>query len=144
MSQLRAHLEKAFGPDFFKSLSPVFREGGVGAGFWEEGARPKVDLYHTPQEVIAVIEAPGIERKEDIRLHVEPQRLLIQGVQQNRYAQIAKEQYLLSERDRGPFEREVVLPVPVVPEQVQALYRLGLLEVHMRKAHQRKEPQHPE
>lgn len=96
------------------------------------GQYPRTDIYQTKNEVIAVFELPGIERSSDVKLFVEPNRLVVKGNQRIRYSGIPQEQFLVSERQRT-FEREIALPVRVLANKVRASYRYGLLEVHMIK-----------
>lgn len=144
LTDLRHQLQQTFGQDFFKSLAPAFQSGKMQADFeqggpfpnllkWLEGVFPRVDLYQTRNELIAVLELPGIENSQDVKLSVESRRLVVRGEQKNRYTMLDEEQFLLTERHRGAFEREILLPIKVIPNKVRAVYRLGLLEVHMIK-----------
>ncbi|GAX90242.1 Hsp20/alpha crystallin family protein [Effusibacillus lacus] len=100
---------------------------------WSDGgAYPRTDLYQTRNELIAVLEIPGLEKSGDVKLFVEPNRLVVRGNQSRRYSGVSKEKFLLSER-RDSFEREIALPVRVIARKARASYRHGLLEVHMIK-----------
>lgn len=93
---------------------------------------PRADVYQTKNEVVAVLEIPGLENKGDVKVNVEPTRLVVKGNPSIRYSNVAKDQFVISER-QSSFQREIDLPVRVRANKVRALYKNGLLEVHMIK-----------
>ncbi|MFC4769373.1 Hsp20/alpha crystallin family protein [Effusibacillus consociatus] len=154
LGQLGEQLQKMFGEDFMKSVMgsntslpnmPGFQSAVSGANGqhfpsdpfqnvfnWSGGNYPRLDLYQTRNEVVAVLELPGLEKSSDVKVYVEPNKLVVKGNQSRRYSGIAKEQFLISER-RNSFEREIALPVKVLARKARAYYRHGLLEVHLIK-----------
>lgn len=106
----------------------------TGFGFQSEfGGLPRVDVHETDQEVIAACEIPGLEKKEDVHLHVEENSLTIQGTIM-RSGEIKEEQMHRQERFVGRFQRVIPLPARVKAEGTKATYRNGILEVRMPKA----------
>ena len=95
-----------------------------------ESWRPAIDAYCCRDGIILCVDLAGVE-KSDIQLMVEPRRVLIRGRRQPPEPDRQPLQVLALEIDRGAFEREVVLPVDVDPERVQAEQRNGMLWVHL-------------
>ncbi|SFR08106.1 Hsp20/alpha crystallin family protein [Desulfoscipio geothermicus] len=94
---------------------------------------PRVDVYETDNEVIALCEIPGIEKKEDIHLDIHDNVLSISGII-NRTNEIKEEnRFHRSERFYGRIQRSIALPARVRSEGVKASYRNGVLEVRMPK-----------
>jgi len=91
--------------------------------------RPEVDCYRTndPPTVTVVVELAGIEPAE-VRLIASPRMLLIAG---ERPRPKACGQYQQMEIDYGPFQRQVVLPDDVDPDQATATYERGLLTIRL-------------
>ncbi|KAF1085643.1 Acid shock protein [Sporotomaculum syntrophicum] len=94
---------------------------------------PRVDVYENENEVVALCEIPGVEKKEDIHIDIDGNTLSISGVI-NRTNEVKDEnRYHRTERFYGRFQRSVSLPASVRPEGARASYRNGVLEVHMTK-----------
>ena len=94
---------------------------------------PRIDIYQTRQEVVAVVEVPGLEKAADVKLNVTADTLTVSGSLGGRFASFDKDRFFRDERFRGSFERSVTLPARVRPQQARASYRNGLLEVRMLK-----------
>jgi len=110
--------------DFSSFRPPAFR---FSRRTWE----PVVDMYETADSVVVVAELAGL-KEEDIEVLVQGNSLIIRGIRRDSVTQ-GQRSYHQIEIRRGPFEREVALPVPVDPEQTNAYYENGLLEVVMTK-----------
>ncbi len=108
------------------------------APFWgpfrnEINIGPRVDVYETENEVVALCDMPGIEKKEDIGIDIRDNVLTVSGVI-NRSRELKDEnRYHRSERVYGRFQRSISLPAPVQAEGAKASYRNGVLEVRMPK-----------
>ncbi|MEB3103430.1 Hsp20/alpha crystallin family protein [Ferviditalea candida] len=98
-----------------------------------ENNLPRMDVYETEKEVVATCEIPGLEKKEDIHIDVNEDRLEIGGVFQGT-TNVENEQMHRKERFSGRFQRLVTLPAHVKNEGVTASYKNGILEIHMPKA----------
>ncbi|HOB34756.1 MAG: Hsp20/alpha crystallin family protein [Firmicutes bacterium] len=96
---------------------------------------PRVDLFETDSELVAVCEIPGIEKKEDIHVDVSDNVLIISG-SVRRWGEVKDDAFHRRERYAGHFTRSVGLPMPVKGDEIKATYRNGLLEVRMPKAEQ--------
>lgn len=117
-----------------RDIDKFFNEGMPwGFGFNQEFGSPRVDVYETDNEVIASCEIPGLEKKEDVHLHVDDQTLTIHG-SINRVNEVKDEQMHRRERFTGRFQRSIALPARVQSEGTTASYKNGILEVRMPKA----------
>lgn len=92
----------------------------------------RVDVHETDNEVVATCDIPGLEKKEDVDIDIENNRLSISG-SINRTNEIKEENMFRKERYTGRFQRMITLPSPVSHEGVKATYRNGVLEVRMPK-----------
>ena len=95
----------------------------------------KVDVHETDTEVIAICDIPGLEKKEDIQIHVTHNVLSISGFM-NKATEVKGENMFRQERYAGNFHRSISLPSPVSRNGVKATYRNGVLEVRMPKTKQ--------
>lgn len=149
LTQLNEQMRTMFGSEYFRNLmknmpmgeldqsqnmdlqkmmsSEMFRGADITQHF------PRVDIYQTRHEVVAIVEVPGLEAASDVDLHIKADSLTISGRSSSRYSTISEDRYHLTERFRGAFERTVSLPARVRPSQARATYRGGLLEVRMTK-----------
>lgn len=158
LGQIGEQFKNMFNDDFMKNLmsqanvgmgTPTGNPMAPGGGtpfptdsFWmpwnssqtqSQSNQPKVDVFQTKQEVVILVDLPGIERAGDVKVHVEPRQVTLRGSFSNRFHNIQREQFALSERSRGDFEREIALPIRVRTDKTRALYRQGVLEIHLIK-----------
>ncbi len=99
------------------------------------GWNPALDLYQTPDNVMAVVELPGM-RKEDIEISLHDGTLTIAGERQS--ATNDGEKAERTERFSGKFRRSVTLPTRIDAGKVSATYKDGILTVTLPKAEEAK------
>jgi len=100
-------------------------------GFRHDFAVPRVDVYETDNEVVALAEIPGVEKKEDIDIDIRDNMLTVSGIV-NRTSEIKeRDRFHRTERFYGRFQRSISLPARVNPEGARASYRNGVLEIRM-------------
>lgn len=92
----------------------------------------RMDVHETENEVVATCDIPGLEKKEDVNIDIENNRLSISG-SINRSNEIKEENMYRKERYTGRFQRMITLPSTVSHDGVKATYRNGVLEVRMPK-----------
>ena len=98
-----------------------------------ESWSPAINAYRCRDGFVICVELAGVGRSS-IDLRVEPRRVLIRGHRQQPEPAGAEGpllQVLALEIDHGPFERELLLPVEVAPEHVQAEQRNGVLWIFL-------------
>jgi HSP20 family protein len=95
------------------------------------GVFPPVNLYEAGDAYVLTTELPGL-RPEDIDVSVERDRVTLRGERRIEYPEDASLHRV--ERPAGAFRRTVQLPVEVVGEKVEAVYRNGVLTLRIPKA----------
>ena len=103
------------------------------------GWSPALDLYQSNDNVIAVVELPGM-RKEDIEISLHDGTLTISG-ERKREDSSNGDKAERTERYVGTFRRSIALPTRVDAGKVSATYRDGILTVTLPKAEEVKPKQ---
>jgi HSP20 family protein len=109
------------------------------AGQLFTGWSPALDLYQSNDNVIAVVELPGM-RKEDIEISLHDGTLTISG-ERKRENSSDGDKAERTERYVGTFRRSIALPTRVDAGKVSATYRDGILTVTLPKAEEVKPKQ---
>ncbi|MFL6543311.1 MAG: Hsp20/alpha crystallin family protein [Chthoniobacterales bacterium] len=130
-STLRSELDDLFESPFF--WSTPMRQSQLFNGW-----TPAIDLYQTNDDVVALVELPGM-RKEDIELSLQDGMLTISGERKSETQDGDKAQR--SERFVGKFRRSISLPTRVDANKVNASYKDGILTVTLPKAEEVKPKQ---
>ena len=102
------------------------------------GWAPALDLYQNNDNVVAVIEVPGM-RKEDIEISLHDGTLTISGERTSGGSNGEKAER--TERFTGKFRRSITLPTRVDVARVNATYKDGILTVTLPKAEDAKPKQ---
>lgn len=129
-SNLRDELNSFFEMPFWSSFG---RPGQLFTG-WS----PALDLYQSNDNVVAVVELPGM-RKEDIDISLHDGTLTISGERKRESTDGEKAQR--TERYVGTFRRSIALPTRVDAGKVSASYENGILKVTLPKAEEAKPKQ---
>ena len=116
--------------DYFGSSKPpkVYFRPGV----WE----PSVDVYETEEELVVLVELAGVG-EEDIEVVVDNTALVVRGERKENIPG-GKRIYSQMEIPKGPFQKVILLPVTVNPDQARAVYDRGFLEIILPKVPERK------
>ena|SRR5712692_5363570 len=99
--------------------------------------KPPVDVYETPDEVVVVVEVPGV-RDQELDLDLEAGRLTIRGEKRNQHCPDART-YSQMEIACGPFSRTVDLPTEIDPDRTTVRYDDGYVEIHLPRMQRRVE-----
>jgi HSP20 family protein len=102
------------------------------------GWTPALDIYQTNDDVVAVVELPGM-RKEDIEISLHDGILTVGGERKSESSEGDKT--TRSERFVGKFRRSISLPTRVDANKVSASYKDGILTVTLPKAEEVKPKQ---
>jgi HSP20 family protein len=102
------------------------------------GWTPALDLYQTNDDVVAVVELPGM-RKDDIEISLHDGTLSISGERKDEVAEGDKA--TRTERLVGKFRRSIALPTRVDVNKVNASYKDGILTITLPKAEEVKPKQ---
>ena len=95
------------------------------------GWTPALDLYQSSDNVVAVVEIPGM-RKEDIDISLHDGMLTIAGERESSSSE--GENAERTERFSGKFRRSISLPTRVDAGKVSATYKDGILTITLPKA----------
>lgn len=111
-------------------LGNLARQGQLFSG-WS----PALDLYQNADNVVAVVEVPGM-RKEDIDISLHDGMLTIAGERQTSSSEGDNAER--TERFTGKFRRSITLPTRVEAGKVSASYKDGILTITLPKAEEAK------
>ncbi len=141
LRSLRPHWDPFAGPeDLQKEMDRVFdaffgrtnRSGTLPEVAWT----PVADIYETKDEMVAVLELPGVDQKE-IDISLIGDTLMVRG-ERHRDDTVEGENYYRVERLYGPFSRTLLLPSVVDADRIKAVYKDGLLEIRLPKREEAK------
>jgi HSP20 family protein len=130
LSNLRDELDTLFELPFWSNFG---RQSQLFTGW-----TPALDLYQNNDNVIAVVELPGM-RKEDIEISLHDGMLTIAGERKSQTQE--GDQGERSERYVGRFRRSITLPTRVDANKVNATYKDGILTITLPKAEEAKPKQ---
>jgi HSP20 family protein len=97
---------------------------------------PSVDISETTEEYVINAEIPEV-KKEDVRVTLEHGVLTIQGMRRQEAEEQGKK-YHRVERSYGSFARSFSLPDMVDDTKVQAVFKEGILTLHLPKSEKAK------
>jgi HSP20 family protein len=112
-----------------------FLSGSERSGQLFSGWSPALDLYEDKDNVIAVVEVPGMQ-KNDIEISLHDGTLTIGGERRSESGNGKNAER--TERYVGKFRRSITLPSRVDANKVKASYRDGVLTVTLPKAEEAK------
>src|SRR5438105_11639209 len=102
------------------------------------GWTPALDLYQNNDNVVAVVELPGM-RKEEIDISLQDGTLTVSGERKTEAGTADKADR--SERYVGTFRRSITLPTRVDSDKVSATYKDGILTITLPKSEEAKPKQ---
>ena len=105
---------------------PRKQEPGKVGDYW-----PSIDLDETEDEIRVTAEIPGMD-KEDFKVEITGDRLVIRGEKKSTHEE-RKKDYYYSECQYGSFCRSIPLPCEVDTERAEAKYRKGVLKLTLPK-----------
>jgi HSP20 family protein len=94
------------------------------------GTYPPVNVGATPEQVDVYVFAAGLDT-ETLDISLQQNLLTVSG--ERRAPANAEVNYYRKERFDGAFRRLVTLPDDVDPDRVEARYRDGVLEIHIKR-----------
>lgn len=95
--------------------------------------QPSCDVNETNDHYMVSFDMPGV-KKEDIKIEVQGNQLVIAGERQRELKAEAGEATLRHERLYGKFERTFALPATINADKIEAQYENGVLSVALPKA----------
>ncbi|HET6892971.1 MAG TPA: Hsp20/alpha crystallin family protein [Pyrinomonadaceae bacterium] len=111
-------------------LAPGFERGLDRLGTLTGGAwSPQVEVFQRDNKLIVRTDLPGMT-KDDINVEIDDDALVIRGERKSEREENEKG-YYRTERSYGSFYRRIPLPSGVNPEEANAEFRNGVLEITM-------------
>ena len=108
-----------FGSDFFHEvLTPDEKD--------EKDNYP-ADVYHTENEIIVLVNLPGVKSIDALNWAVIDDQLELSGIYPDLYPDYTA---VLSERKKGAFKQSISLGATAEPKHTHARYCRGILELH--------------
>jgi len=95
--------------------------------------QPSCDINEGKDHYLVSFDMPGV-RKEDIKIEVQGNNLVISGERQREVKEQDGDATLYHERAYGKFERTFVMPTSINAEKIEAHYENGVLNVALPKA----------
>ncbi len=93
---------------------------------------PNIDVYERPDEMIVLVEMPGVERS-DVQLSWNDGVLTIAGRKRQQLPDRSHATYLCVERTYGQFRRDIEINIPIDHKNAKAELRDGLMKIHLPK-----------
>jgi HSP20 family protein len=94
---------------------------------------PSCDIREAKDHYLVSFDMPGVKR-EDIRIELQGNELVISGERQRELRDQDGEAQLRVERSYGKFERSFILPTTIAADKIEAHYENGVLNVALPKA----------
>jgi HSP20 family protein len=125
MRRMQEEMDRAFGA----FLGQPAGGGGIEA---LSGWAPSVDVYETENDIVVKADIPGVE-PEDLEVYCTEDGVVLRG-ETRREQQHDEGGWHRTERRYGRFERQIPLPAGARPDDAQANFRNGVLELRIPKS----------
>lgn len=119
---LRDAMERLFDERFFRPM-------WIGNG--ERSVSPPLDLYTTPEAVIAKVALPGV-KPDDVDVTIGDDVVTISGTFKEE-KEVNEAGYIAKELSQGKFTRTFTLPTAIKPDAAKAEFKDGLLTLTLPK-----------
>lgn len=135
MRKMQEEIERAF-PEFWRR-TPLMIPGESKEGELIRYRRPLTDLKETENEFILDLEMPGIT-KDDIDIKVTEDTIEIKAEKNfEKKEEDESRGYFFQERKYQGFYRSIPLPAGIKPEETEAKFDNGVLEIIMKKTEEK-------
>jgi HSP20 family protein len=116
---------------FQRALENRFSSDWLGASTATGGAYPPINVFQQGDDLVAIVEMPGVN-KEDLNIQAKENTIRIAGQKAIDYP----ENVSLHRRERlsGVFDRTLVVPMQIDPDDIRAEYKDGLLALFLLRA----------
>lgn len=119
MNNWRQNMDRFFGEDFWGEFEGILKP-----------TIPQINMYKSDNELLLLVNVPGLENLDDLDIFVDYSILEIKGIIS---LQTAQKQCIQEEILQGTFERKVELPYPVRGDRMQATYRNGIVVIQLHR-----------
>ena len=108
----------------WRTMAPRSQRG-FGQGLWS----PQIEVFERQGQLCVRADLPGL-KKEDVNVQITDDALTIQGERRQEQEE-DREGFYRSERSYGSFFRSIPLPEGINPDDAQATFKDGVLEITM-------------
>ncbi len=129
LSTLQDRINRLFEDAFPRS---VVLDEEMGTSTW----RPLVDIFETEKGVTLLVDLPGVD-KDDVSLEVTENVLTIKG-RRAVAPNVDDNQYYRRERHYGNFQRTFAMRALVLPDEIKASFKNGVLKIEIPSLEQEK------
>ncbi|GGD22220.1 Hsp20/alpha crystallin family protein [Pontibacillus salipaludis] len=119
MINWRQNMDRFFGEDFWGEFEGILKP-----------TIPQINMYKSDNELLLLVNVPGLENLDDLDIFVDYSILEIKGLIS---LQTSQKQCIQEEILQGTFERKVELPYPVRGDRMQATYRNGIVVIQLHR-----------
>jgi len=105
--------------------------------WFEPAGQLTIDVYQTEKDLVIQSAIAGI-KPEDLDISIEKDILIIKGIREGQFEGEEKRDYFFQECYWGPFLREIILPVEVDSNQIEAKMKQGILTIKIPKLEKEK------
>lgn len=120
--KIQEKARQVLGDDFWNDMGQIMPKRGQ-----------QTDIYKTEDEIVVVMELPGVRSAAQIGIRLKGYRLTVSGEIPWGYP-VEKRSLLQSERYIGDFRKEITLPEDAAPNGLTgAQFKNGLLEIHIKR-----------
>jgi HSP20 family protein len=116
---------------FQRALENRLASGWLGDTTAATGAYPPINVFQQDDDLVAIIELPGVN-KADLNIQAEGNTIRIAGRKSIDYARDVS----MHRRERlaGVFDRTLVVPIQIDPDNIKAEYNDGILAIFIPRA----------
>jgi HSP20 family protein len=115
-----------------RPIESNWRDGGPAVTLAQPCWRPLADVYETSDAVVVTVDLAGANT-EDIDVLLFEDAVVVEG-QRRLPVDETGGMYHTAEIRQGPFRLDVALPAAIEPEQAEAAYGRGLLQLRLTKS----------
>ena len=125
---------RRLGREMSAFVERVLREKSTLMNVYEGAWRPSIDILETDDRILVIVDLAGV-RREDITIEMEGETLRIAGRRldpSEAHAPGVRKCHQV-EIDYGPFERLILVSVPIESSKIDARYEEGFLKITIPK-----------
>ena len=136
MTQMERDVERMFNEFWRRPFASFWGLDHLWPGRTPIFQMPVMDLYEEKDQVVVKAELPGLS-KEDLEIDLSGTTLMIKG-EKKKEEEVKEKEFYCAERSYGSFARSIELPAEVKPDQINASFKNGVLEVRLAKTEEAK------
>jgi HSP20 family protein len=108
----------------------------LGKEFWNDfqdlfqNQWPAYNLYESETSYLCQIALPGVKSLEDVRISIDPSKLIIKG---NAHYHPSGYSIVSEELPKGGFDRTIHFQNPIKTAPIEAIYKKGIMQIRLEK-----------